>query len=248
MPVKQIFRVVISALFPNTCIACGEVIPEGEQLCEYCAEMSKKVDFTKCCIICGMNKKECVCSKRVFHFSGATAPFYNDGFMKEAMYSFKFGKREYISKFFAEKMAITVKTAYSEIDFDIITFVPTTFFKKLKRGFNQSEALAKQISEILKIKLYGNLISCKFGAEIQHDLNFEKRFKNVKGRYIANKKYKLNGKTVLLVDDIKTSGATLDECAKQLLLLGADRVYCVTGLMTAKNKKKEKSNGNRYWY
>ncbi len=236
---KRLFNLIISALFPNACVACGDIIPEGEYLCEYCAEMCETVDFTKCCTRCGMLKKECLCSKRVFHFSGAASAFYRKGIMKDAMYSFKFGKKEYISKFFAEKMALTVKTVYNYVDFDIVTFVPTTAFKKLKRGFNQSEILAKQIAKILNIKLCGNLLKRKIGSKVQHRLKFNERFKNVKGGYIANHKYKLNGKTVLLVDDIKTTGATLDECAKQLLLLGADNVYCVTGLMTSKNKKKE---------
>ena len=237
---KRLFDVILSALFPNTCVACGEIIPENEFLCEYCAEMAETVDFTKSCIRCGMPKKQCRCSKRVFHFNGCAAPFYNDGVMQKAMYRFKFGKKEYIKKFFAERMALTVKTAYSDINFDIVTFVPTTFKRKSKRGFNQSELLANEISKILKLPLLSNLLRCKKSAKIQHTLNFDERFKNVKGRYECNRNYKLNGKTVLLVDDIKTTGATLDECAKQLLLLGADRVYCVTGLMTAKNKKKEK--------
>ncbi len=233
------FKAAVSALYPNLCISCGAIIPEGEHLCEYCDEMIKTVDFTKICKHCGMLKKECLCSKRVFHFSACAAPFYNDGVAKTAMYRLKFGHKDFISKFFAERMAITVKGCYSDVNFDVITFVPTTLRKKLKRGFNQSELLARQISKILGIKLYSNLLICKGGAKIQHKLKTDDRFKNVKGRFLAKRQYALNGKTVLLVDDIKTTGATLDECAKQLLLLGADEVYCITGLMTNKKKEKE---------
>ena len=235
----RIFNAIASALFPNVCVSCGEIIPAGEHLCEYCTEMARKVDFTKSCRRCGLPKKECMCSKRVFHFSGCTAPFYNDGVMKDAMYLFKFARKEYISKFFAERMAITVKTCYNDIDFDIITFVPMSLSKKLKRGFNQSELLARRLSKILKLPLYDNLLLVGRKSATQHKLNFDERFENAKGKFIANRKYNLNGKTVLLVDDIKTTGATLDECAKQLLLLGADEVYAITGVMTSKNKKKE---------
>ena len=235
----KLFKVIASALFPNVCVACGEIIPEGEHLCEYCTEMAETVDFTKACRRCGMPKKECMCSKRVFHFSGCAAPFYNKGVAQKAMYSFKFARKEYISKFFAERMALTVRSCYSDIDFDIITFVPMSLQKKLRRGFNQSELLAKQLSKILKLPLCGDLLLSGKNTAVQHKLGFDERFKNAKGKFKANTKYKLNGKTVLLVDDIKTTGATLDECAKQLLLLGADEVYCITGLMTAKNKKKE---------
>lgn len=234
-----IFSAIVSALFPNVCVGCGTIIPEGEHLCEYCAEMAEKVDFTKACPRCGMPKKECICSKRVFHFSGCAAPYYNDGVTQSAMYSLKFARKEYIAKFFAERMAITVKTCYNDIDFDMVTFVPMSFSRKLKRGFNQSQLLAKRLSKILKLPLYDGLLLIGKKSAIQHKLSFDERFKNVKGKFKANKKYNLNGKTVLLVDDIKTTGATLDECAKQLLLLGADEVYCITGLMTAKNLKKE---------
>lgn len=234
-----VFKTIVSALFPNVCVGCGAIIPEGEHLCEYCTEMAGKVDFTKSCRRCGMLKKECMCSKRVFHFSGCAAPFYNDGVMQNAMYSLKFARKEYIAKFFAERMAITVKSDYSDIDFDVVTFVPMSLSKKLKRGFNQSELLAKRLSRILKLPLCYDLLMVGKKSAVQHKLTFDERFENAKGKFIANKKYNLNGKTVLLVDDIKTTGATLDECAKQLMLLGADEVYCITGLMTAKTKKKE---------
>ena len=52
-----LFKVIVSALFPNSCVCCGEIISEGEYLCEYCDEMSEKVDFTKNCSVCGLLKK-----------------------------------------------------------------------------------------------------------------------------------------------------------------------------------------------
>lgn len=235
----NLFKGALAALFPNVCIACGEAIPEGEYLCEYCDEMSATIDFTKNCRRCGRDKKSCECSSRIFHFNGCCAPFYNEGVIKDAMYSLKFAHKDYIAKFFAQRMAITVKTAYNDIDFDLITFVPMKLRKKLKRGFNQSEVLAKNISKILKIPICNDALIAARKTKIQHTLTKDERFKNVRGKFIANKKHDLTGKTVLLVDDIKTTGATLDECAKQLLSLGADEVYCVTGLMTPKNKKKE---------
>ncbi len=234
-----LFKTIVAALFPNTCICCGQIIDEEEYLCEYCSEMAQSVDFTKTCRRCGLPKKECVCSKRVFHFSGSVAPFYNTGVIQKAMYAFKFGHKDYISKFFAQRMAITVKGCFSEVDFDVITFVPMALNKKLKRGYNQAELLAKDISKLLNVPLCSDVLLSAKNKTVQHKLGFDERFKNVKGKFLANKDRSLNGKTVLLVDDIKTTGATLDECSKQLLLLGADEVYCIAGLITAKNKKKE---------
>ncbi|MEE1238890.1 MAG: hypothetical protein UHO61_03080, partial [Acutalibacteraceae bacterium] len=103
----------------------------------------------------------------------------------------------------------------------------------LKRGFNQSRVLAEKIAEILGIPIADELVCLKNGKR-QHDLFGKERFENVKGRYKA--KTGTKGKMLLLVDDIKTTGATLNECAKQLCLSGADGVYCVTALISVREK------------
>ena len=234
----KIFKTVINSLFPNTCIACGDIIENGEYFCDYCYEMLEEVDFTKSCLRCGAKKKNCDCKNRVFYYSGMIAPFYNCESAQKSMYKFKFSKNVRNAEFFANKMALMVKTAFSNVEFDGVTYVPLSFKKQLKRGFNQSEILAKRISEILKLSLFRNLLSSKGRNVNQHDLsNPKERFKNVQGLYSCKHKIKGN---ILLVDDIKTTGATLNECAKQLILNGADNVYCVAGLITERKNK----NGN----
>ncbi len=226
----QIFKTIINLFFPNTCIACGDIIEDGEDFCNYCYEMLAKVDFTKNCIGCGSKKKLCECKYRVFYYSGMIAPFYNKASSKDAMYKFKFSRQKENAKFFSQQMSLAVRNAYNGINFDAITYVPLSFKKQLKRGFNQSELLAKQISEILRIPIL-DVLYCNSRRINQHDLSDPKeRFKNVQGLYGC--KTKVMGKNILLVDDIKTTGATLNECAKQLILNGADNVYCVTGLIT----------------
>lgn len=133
-------------------------------------------------------------------------------------------------------MAKAVKTVYNDINFDGITYVPMHPIKLLRRGFNQSEVLAQRLSKVLNIKVYDRLLSARYVPKAQHNLTVKERFKNVKGIYTYN--YTVTGKTILLVDDIKTTGATLDECAKQLLLAGADNVFCICGLITKSKKGK----------
>lgn len=233
----RIFNGLINALFPNTCIACGEVIAEDEQLCDYCFEFLERIDFTKSCTRCGMPKKNCDCRIRVFSFSGAAAPFYSKASAKDAMYKYKFSKNTRNAEFFAQQMALTVKSVYRDIEFDGVTYVPLVLRKFLKRGFNQSGVLANKIAEILNLPFWDDLLYCKKSKKSQHDIkNPKERFKNVEGLYGC--KRRVNGKTILLIDDIKTTGATLNECAKQLILNGADNVYCLTGLIT--NNRKEK--------
>ena len=237
----KFFDVIANALFPNKCICCGEIIDKDDFLCDYCYEMIEYVDFSKICKRCGLDKKECQCKNRVFHFGGSIAPFVNKEVARKSMYRFKFGKTFSGSKFFAFEMAKAVKTVYNDIEFDGIAFVPMHFVKRLKRGFNQSQVLARELSKILDLKIFEGLLSSKYSPKIQHETPFKERFSNIKGRYKFN--YNVTGKRILLVDDIKTTGASLDECAKQLLLAGADNVYCVTGLIT-QSKKGKKINGN----
>jgi ComF family protein len=237
----KVFDVIINALFPNKCISCGSIIDRRESLCDYCYSKIERVDIFKVCKRCGLPKKQCECKNRVFHFNGVTAPFYSEDIAKAAMYRFKFKKLSFCSRFFAFEMAKAVKGTYFDKRFDGIVYVPMSNVKELKRGFNQSEELAKGLSKILGIKLYNGVIRAKHNPEQQHDMHFKERFENVKGIYFYNKN--VTGKTILLVDDIKTTGATLDECAKQLLLAGANDVYCVTGLIT-KPKERENINGS----
>lgn len=237
----KIINVIINALFPNKCISCGCIINREESLCDYCYSKIERVDHFKVCKRCGLPKKACECKNRVFHFSGLTAPFYSEDVAKAAMYRFKFKKLSFCAKFFAYEMAKAVKNSYFDISFDGIVYVPMPNIKKLKRGFNQSEELAKMLSKILGITLYKDVLSAKYNPEQQHDMPLKERFKNIKGLYSFNKK--VTGKTILLVDDIKTTGATIDECAKQLLLAGANDVYCVTGLLS-KPKERKKINGS----
>ena len=241
----KVFKVILSALFPQKCVSCGRIVESEEYLCDYCYEMIEHVDITKVCERCGVKKSACQCQSRVFHFAGCAAPFENDGVAQAVVYRYKFARATRCGRFLAEEMAKTVRTVYRDIEFDGIAYVPMHPRKQLKRGFNQSEELAKQLSKLFDLRLYDRLLWCKYRKTLQHDMNFKERFNNVKGMYRCN--YKVTGKTILLVDDIKTTGATLDECSKQLLFAGAKRVYCVTSLMSRgidRNKKKGEDNGN----
>ncbi|MGN0493580.1 MAG: ComF family protein [Acutalibacteraceae bacterium] len=239
---KVIARIIKAAFFPNTCAACGEVIGEGETLCEYCRETLLRCDPKNRCMRCGLPKKECQCKYRIFRFDSCIAPFINEGSAKRAVYAFKFRRKLNSADFLANEMALTVKNEYRGISFDGVTFVPMHKRRLLRRGFNQSRVLAERLSEILGVPLL-DLLVCLNAGKRQHDLFGKERFKNVKGRYAA--KGSASGKTLLLVDDIRTTGATLDECAGQLFSIGADSVYCVTALITVKKKREENNTGKK---
>ena len=145
--IKGLITAFLDALFPNKCIGCDVIIPKGESVCDFCLENLLKTNFDTRCKVCGNLKKDCLCKYHVFHFTSATAPFYNDGTAQKIMYAFKFNRKLHFAKFFAERMAISVKTDFYGTDFDCIVYVPMALKKELKRGYNQSRELAKEISK-----------------------------------------------------------------------------------------------------
>ena len=238
--VSKIINNILEAIYPSKCFGCDEIIPMGENLCDYCHEMISKTGTDNLCKVCGCVKNDCQCKHHVFHFTGTTAPFYNEGIAQKAMYDFKFNHKIQVSDFFAKHMAIAVKNNFHHIEFDAVVYVPMLFSKELKRGYNQSRELALKLAKILDVHLCENALGCNPKSKAQHKADYKERFENVKGLYYPN--ISLSGRTVLLIDDIKTTGATLDECAKALFKAGANDVYCVTALTTKKKDKTKKES------
>ena len=229
---------LIQAFFPKLCVCCGEVIDEPEYLCDECFKTIERCNSEKRCRVCGLEKGNCDCRWHVYYFEGCCAPFWNDGLAKKAMHSYKFSHKEYYAGFFAEQMALTVRNTYAGVRFDGVCYVPTTRRKKYKRGFDHCRGLALPIARIMEIPLLDNMLKCTRNAAAQHSLDFKERVKNVRDLYVWRRA--AADKTLLLVDDIKTTGASIDECARQLLFAGAKNVYCVTALITGKNDTAKK--------
>lgn len=237
-------ELLLDVLYPKQCVCCNEIIDNGEELCDNCIRNIERINDTKRCLKCGLEKSECQCPIYVYHFEGCISPFYNKGIAKKGMYSFKFDRKAHYASFFAGEMAKSIKSQLNNMDFDAVCFVPSSTYSFLKRGFNQSYLLAKHLADFLNLPLIENSLKCSFTLSFQHKLNRTKRFKKAKKKYEFQKSASklLKNKRILLVDDIKTTGATLDECSRQLLLSGAKSVFCTTALITAMEKKISKNN------
>ncbi len=227
---------VLQLIFPNKCVCCGEIIGEKEYLCGICNRDIERIKVSKRCYRCGLEKQYCTCKKRVYYFESIISLFEYNGLAKDGIAKYKFGRRSHYGEFFATQMALAVKNEYKDIKFDFICCVPTAKKSKQKYGFDHTKLLCEIMSDMLKIPMYCGILKCNFSSSNQHTKSRNERFSNVSGKYCFTRKVKC--KNVLLIDDIKTTGATLDECAKQLLFAGADRVYCVTALADIPNNTK----------
>lgn len=221
---------MLEFFYPPRCPSCGELNETGK-VCEECAA---KLDLCrpagKVCLKCGLKDDVCECGKYNHLFDGICAPFLNDGQARQAVYAFKFGYRPFAAEYFGKEAARCFKARFGDVRPDLLCFVPTHRKKLKKRDYDYVALISKAISSELCIPILKDGLKAVKQNEAQHGLTIEKRRANVKGAYLANTD--LTGKTVLLIDDIKTTGYTLSECAKQLKLAGAEKVFALTVLIS----------------
>lgn len=217
-------KLIKSYFYPDRCVFCGRVVDHGVSVCKKCRHQAEVITGA-ICFSCGKPKDKCKCSGRRRFYDGIVAPFMYSGVVKAGIKRWKYGGRFKSAEFFAKAMKYVVDKNYENIHFDFICYVPQTAKEMEKRGYNQSEALASELSKLTGIPAKGVL--CKiFETNRQHDLPWYLKSGNVLGVFECTDTEGVKGKNILIADDIKTSGCTLGECAKILKLSGAEKVYC----------------------
>lgn len=222
-------------IFPDRCICCGKTVEMHHIYCPACEGALPRI-APPLCLACGMNKKDCTCAKHKNYFSGCVAPFYYEGGIRNGIRRLKFRQKTYIAEGLAAEMAATAKAIYGEHAFDLIACVPLTQARKKQRGYNQSELLAAKAAGQLGIPFRPDILSKLFDNQPQHKLPASERTGNVAGVFHCPLPAEVADKKILLIDDIKTTGATLNECAKMLLLSGAEEVTCLCGAIVRRHK------------
>lgn len=235
MKLTKLKNEFLSLLFPAKCACCQKIILPSEEICAYCKE---KLEFIeeKRCLKCGMGENFCECRFKIFRFDGIVAPFYNTGVVQKGIYNAKFRGHISAHDFFIKQMCNTADKYFSDVSFDAVTFVPPSKKRILEHGYNQSEILARGVARHLKVPVL-SLLKRVGKSKTQHEIGkFKERFENVRGIYSTRQSEAF--KNVLLIDDIKTTGATLNECARCLKLSGVQNVYCLTAAVTKPRLKK----------
>ena len=222
---------ILSDLFyPPRCPCCGKLKSDG-QPCETCEKgLTEQLLEKPLCKRCVNEKRLCQCGEYNPLFMGAAAVFFNDGTAKQGIYGLKFRKRSFAASFFADKMSDKFLEVFPNVKPDVVCIVPTYKKDLIKRDYDQVDLLGKAVAKWLDIKYEPKLLEKTRRTKRQHSLPKSERAANVKGAYKATSE--INNKCVLLIDDIKTTGFTLNECSKQLRLAGAKEVYCLTALIS----------------
>lgn len=236
--INDILRVIF---YTRKCRYCKRVIDVRKTVCPECENDIVRIEGD-ICFRCGFQASDCHCKNKAHHYLRICAPYYYSGAGKRAVIRLKYSKDVYIAKPLAEDMADAFNKHYSEMDFDFCTFVPSHKKDIKKRGYNQAQLLANELGNILGIPCEELLIKTTVTTP-QHTLNESMRSGNLLGSIQLNPDCfeKIQNARILLCDDIKTTGSTLDECAKTLLICGAAEVDCITACIAKKTKKTKDS-------
>ncbi len=217
-------------IYPPRCPCCSE-LNQNSNPCDKCFnDIVKHRIEGKVCKFCGHEKHNCECKRFHYLFSGVAAPFYNEGAAQCGIYMLKFQNAPFVADYFGNEMYECFKSRFPKVHIDLITIVPGTKKDLRHKHYDKVELLAKEFSKKSGVKLNKNIIKKVKQTKRQHNLLHNERQQNVKGAFRVSKR--LDGKTILLVDDIKTTGYTLNECSKQLRMAGAEKVYCLTALIS----------------
>jgi len=228
-------------LYPPRCRACrGRILGrDAEYFCEHCREHIQLVGHPLC-NVCGRpfpdasgGDHQCgVCLERPPQFIAARAwacyPREDDHPLREVVQKFKYARKVSLGRPLGRLMARGCQEFLREIDPDVIVPVPL-YPKRLRwRGFNQSVLLAREVSRAYGIPMDPFLLQRRHETAAQTRLAEEERRRNVRGAFKLDSDRPIRGKRFLIVDDVYTSGATVNECSRTLKQGGATEIYVLT--------------------
>ena len=228
---KNIKDFILDLLFPKFCFGCGK---EGEYICEDCLAIIEILEYHFCpgCQKRTINGETCPSCKKSTKLNGLyfAAPYQN-ALVKKMITQFKYEPfiRE-LKKPLADliithfQLCEKIKSDFSDF---ILAPVPLERKRMKWRGFNQSEEIAKELADYLEIPLINDALFKIKETLAQIDLTGEEREENIKGVFSIKNIEKIVRKRILLVDDVYTTGSTMNECARVLKEAGAKEVWGV---------------------
>ena len=220
---------MIDFVYPPRCAGCDK---PGDLFCSEC--ISKvSIIHQPFCSLCGrVTEKNGLCKScqkvRPSYLSARSWAEYAES-LRHALLTLKYRNNLGLSRIFADYLADIVLD--NNWQTDIIIPIPLCKSHMKSRGFNQAEQLAHPLSLILGIPLETRAVKRMKETTSQVDLSREERFKNLEDAFFGNPA-KLKSKRVLLVDDIVTTGATLNSCTEAILAAGGSSVFCITVAQT----------------
>ena len=222
----SIFEDLISLFYPNTCAVCNSnLLKDEDTLCTICLHNLPKTNFFKVednpisKIFWGRVKLENVAALYQFH---------KEGSVQKLIHQLKYEGNKDIGIYLGKQIGYSIKDSAFFKNIDVIIPVPLHKKKEKIRGYNQSKYIAKGIKEIIKVKLNNRALIRIENTDSQTRKKRYNRWKNMKNSFVVKRKRSLENKHILLIDDVVTTGATLEACSQSLLSIKGVKVSIVT--------------------
>lgn len=209
---------LLDLIFPRRCLLCRRILDAADdRLCVECTAMAE---------LCPpFPDKMHPSGKTKLHFLDSfTAVWYYKGNVRRSLLRYKFGGARHLASgygyFLADKLL-----GEGRLELDVITWAPVSAQRRFRRGYDQAQLLAEAVGRELGLPVV-RLLRKTRNNPAQSRLDFSQRKANVLGLYTPVNREAIAGKRILLLDDILTSGATAEECARTLLTAGAAQLHC----------------------
>lgn len=229
---RRTLATVNHMVYPDRCVFCDGVLPyHNPGICSECAQENVYLLGPKC-MKCGKRLPEeemeyCVDCERIHHLYQRGVSLYDYEKVSESLYRFKYGNRSSYATFFGEEIAYYLGDLIRSWEIDGILPVPMYAAKERRRGYNQAACLAKSVGKCLGIPVLDGLVQRTRNTIPLKNLNPQQRRNNLKNAFkIVPFGVKLE--RIIIMDDIYTTGSTVDEIAELLLRNGCEKIYVIT--------------------
>ena len=207
------FSLILKAVFPPMCISCGVITNDDKK--PLCPDCDSQINYLNSEFFNAAIKSSC--------FDRAVSVASFDTVWKDVIHGFKYNRRTYLAGPLSQMLS--KKVGY---EYDLIVPVPLHVSRLKERGYNQSALLAKRLAKECGVKCVFNLLLRVAVNRPQVEFDAKERFANVKGVFAVGGGADFRGKDILLIDDVMTTGATANECARVLKKAGANKVDVLT--------------------
>ena len=207
----KLYHWLMELLFPPKCVLCGTLLKAGEtDLCRTCRTEAPEYPNRKI---------------KLQFLDSFAAVWYYEGNVRRSLLRFKFQNARSYASCYGRMLAMKLLREYPE-GFDVLTWVPVSRLRRLRRGYDQVELLAKAVGAELGMTPVPMLKKIRNNRPQSRLDSASARRANEQGAYKLLDGAQAKGKRVLLLDDILSTGATAGECARMLLSAGAKEVHC----------------------
>jgi ComF family protein len=226
-PLARVGQLVLDVLFPSRCVGCGAY---GFFLCQSCQAELLCARPPRCPICWQAQRQGVVCGRCRDErptFEGARSPYLYEGVAREAVHALKYNYLSALAQPMAQLMARYVEEE-SAMEADRLVAVPLHARRQRLRGYNQSALVAREISRLCGLPLAERGLKRRRNTPLQaRSADAEARRRNVADAFVADRRW-VEGRRILLIDDVMTTGATLEACARALRQAGAASVWALT--------------------